>query len=427
MKLIVMNIPGHGHVNPTLPIIEGLVARGHEVIYYNSEEFRAKISATGAEFRPYPTSGLSPSAMSQAVSKHLVDVTLLLFEQSLMLTNFMLGEIQRERPDLLIFDSICLWGYQAARLSGVPSISSITTFVLEGVNLNFSWRDRLHVYGSALSRLPKLIKARSALVQRYGRASLPQKHIFPCVGDLNLLYTIPALQPPTSFIDTTFRFVGPSLPLHNQEATLPLPEGRLIYISLGTIHTDTNFYAACFEAFADMSATFVLAAGNRAAELSPPPNFIVHSHVPQLEVLQRSSLFVTHAGINSLHESLYFGVPMVMVPQQMEQAMNARIAEMHGLGVILGGQPPYGKGVNAVMLREAVEKVLADEGYQAAAQRMKGLLQATNGTADAIEAILDFGAAGPHIDRDASGLLHALDGVQHDAVVSVGGYHTAGR
>jgi MGT family glycosyltransferase len=393
MKIILMGVPGHGHVNPTLPIMQRLIAGGVQVLAYNTEDFRAKISATGAEFRAYPDTVLTAESIAHAVETHLVNVTQILFEASLTLTAFMVGEIGREAPDLVIFDSICLWGLQAARISGLPSIASITTFVQEGVKLRNSWRDTWHLVGGALLRLPKLLKARSALVQRYGRASLPEKYIFPCTGHLNIVYTIRELQPPTPVIDATFRFVGPSLPQRDQEPTLPLPDGRVIYISLGTIHTNNlQFFASCFEAFAEEPGCFILSAGAQAEHLKPPANFIVCSHLPQLEVLQRADLFITHAGMNSLHESLYFGVPMVMVPQQMEQVMNARIAQMHDLGIVLGDHPPYGQQVSASMLRTAVATVLAEPRYRKATRRVQQLLQATDGTTEAVEAILEFGA-----------------------------------
>ncbi len=50
---VFLNVPGHGHVNPTLAVVQELVRRGERVIYYLSEEFRAAIEATGATFRSY--------------------------------------------------------------------------------------------------------------------------------------------------------------------------------------------------------------------------------------------------------------------------------------------------------------------------------------------------------------------------------------
>jgi UDP:flavonoid glycosyltransferase YjiC (YdhE family) len=53
-KVLFFNIPAHGHVNPTLPIVKELVQRGHQVVYHDSLSFEQAIKATGAEFRHYP-------------------------------------------------------------------------------------------------------------------------------------------------------------------------------------------------------------------------------------------------------------------------------------------------------------------------------------------------------------------------------------
>ena len=58
-KAVFFNIPAHGHVNPTLPLVQELVRRGETVIYYAIEDFRRKIEATGACCRTYES--LSPS------------------------------------------------------------------------------------------------------------------------------------------------------------------------------------------------------------------------------------------------------------------------------------------------------------------------------------------------------------------------------
>jgi len=63
-KILVFNVPAHGHVNPTLPIVRELVSRGEQVAYYLTDEFELQIRYTGAEFRRIediqPSSGLPP-------------------------------------------------------------------------------------------------------------------------------------------------------------------------------------------------------------------------------------------------------------------------------------------------------------------------------------------------------------------------------
>ena len=88
----------------------------------------------------------------------------------------------------------------------------------------------------------------------------------------------------------------------------------------------------------------------------------MRASVPQLDLLARVDLFVTHGGMNSVSEGLYYGVPLVVVPQQLEQALNGRQAARHGAGIVVGDTPPYGQ-VDAATLRTAVDRVLVDASY----------------------------------------------------------------
>jgi UDP:flavonoid glycosyltransferase YjiC (YdhE family) len=51
---------------------------------------------------------------------------------------------------------------------------------------------------------------------------------------------------------------------------------------------------------------------------------LVKSYLPQLEILKRADVFITHAGFNSVNEALYFGVPMLALPQINDQHMVAK-------------------------------------------------------------------------------------------------------
>ncbi|MFL5662042.1 MAG: nucleotide disphospho-sugar-binding domain-containing protein, partial [Ktedonobacteraceae bacterium] len=102
-------------------------------------------------------------------------------------------------------------------------------------------------------------------------------------------------------------------------------------------------------------------------------------------ILRRTRLFVTHAGTNSVMESMYFGVPMVLIPQQPEQHMHAERVVDLGLGVMLD------KGnVTASTLREAVERVAQDAAYRERAQRMQQSVRAAGGYQRAVDAIMQF-------------------------------------
>ncbi|MBK8900443.1 MAG: glycosyl transferase [Anaerolineaceae bacterium] len=377
MKIVFLNVPGHGHVNPTLALVSELTRRGHHIIYYNNTEFALPIEQSGAEFRPYPDPQPTAAALAEKANS-LPQVSVWVLEQSQRLLPWLLEELRHEQPDLILFDSICLWGMQAAQLLGIPSVASITTFVAEGVKGMFTLRDGLALAGQALTALPGIIGQRRQLVRSYGPEIFPRPQIFPAISDTNLVYTSREFQPETNFIDETFHFVGPSLDTAVRQPTdFPwhlLDDGRpLIYLSLGTIyHNRANFYRMAFRTFADHRGQFILSAGRMTdlAALGPiPDNFIVRNFVPQLELLPRMNAFITHGGMNSINEGLYFGVPLVVVPQQMEQALNARQAARLGAAVVLGDRPPYGR-TSPTALRQALDDVLTDDRYRQNAEQI---------------------------------------------------------
>lgn len=112
-----------------------------------------------------------------------------------------------------------------------------------------------------------------------------------------------------------------------------------------------------------------------------PGNFTVKNVVDQISVLQTANVFITHCGMNSANESLYFGVPMVLFPQHSEQGLVAdRIAEL-GAGLKL-------KGNKSKDLEAAVFEVLTNPTYQENAQKLSETFQNAGGAVEAANVIL---------------------------------------
>jgi MGT family glycosyltransferase len=250
--------------------------------------------------------------------------------------------------------------------------------VSEDVPGILTWRDYLQVFRLAYSYLPALMRLRRKLVKTYGSDIFPGKSILPCKGDINIVYTSREFQPETPYIDDSFRFVGPSiLATTRTETDFPWdlldPERTRIYLSLGTLYSNNiDFYRTFLTAFSDHPAQFILSVGRQTDihNLEPVPgNFIIRSSGPQLDLLQKVDLFITHGGMNSINEALYYSVPLVVVPQQIEQLINGRQVARQGAGVLLADRPPYGR-LDAGVLRCGVDKVLADPSYRINAERL---------------------------------------------------------
>ncbi len=397
-KLIYLNIPAYGHVNPTLPVVQELIRRGDQVLYYNTETFRRPIERTGATFRAYPETILTPEGISRVLQDgNLSNVSVLLLRAAEALVPFVVEELAQEAPDLLIYDATVLWGRIAARRLKLRSVASISTFILDLKSGILGRRDMLSMLGQTLPNLPRIFAPRIRLSRRYGNAFPTTRTLFPVLGDRNIVFTARELQPDTSLIDETFRFVGPSINPQTRSEDFPferLNEGRVVYISLGTVHRSRDFIRQCFEAFRNYPAQFILSAGKETgieALGDIPANFIVRQSVPQLAVLERADGFITHGGINSVQEGLYYGVPLLVIPQQVEQLFNARIVAAQGTGLVLD-EALKGREVVAETLRQMLDQLLNEPSYRAAAVMVQKTLRASGGYPQAADEIQAFAA-----------------------------------
>ena len=155
--------------------------------------------------------------------------------------------------------------------------------------------------------------------------------VFCNPAPLTIVYTTREFQPFGETFDQTYKFVGPSISsrLTQENFDLTAIKGKsLIYISLGTVFNQAiDFYKLCFKAFGNTDHTVVMSIGEKAqiSDLGEiPKNFIVKNYVPQTEVLKYTKLFITHGGMNSTHEGLYYGVPLIVIPQSADQPIIAR-------------------------------------------------------------------------------------------------------
>jgi MGT family glycosyltransferase len=385
MKIAYIGIPAHGHTNPTLSVMRELVARGHEALYYNAAWFREKVAPTGVDFRAYPEPLPDERAVTEALGE-IITASRLLAGMSERLTPFLLDEMARERPNVILYDSVAMWGYLAARTRRIPHICSITHFVLDGSQRSIGAGELARYVWTALPHVPELMRWKRRMARRYGKDVVGGITEY---GDLNLVFTSREFHPPNRFVDERFRFVGPSIDLTMRagddafDSTFDgIGDGPLVYISLGTIsNVNPLFYRTAFEAFGGYPARFVLAAGRRTglADLEPiPANFVVRQYAPQLEILQRAHAFITHGGLNSAHEGLYYDVPEIVVPHQLEQALNGKRVAETGAGVMLGARPAYGR-VTAKQLRAALDEILSKATYRDNALRIGETLRAAGG------------------------------------------------
>ena len=307
-----------------------------------------------------------------------------------------LDQIREEAPDYIIHDATAPWGAYVSEALGVPAVSSITTFafnrhVWSTTNDAFVPSDSTDPFARHLA-MARAAACRKEIQRAYGIDGPPSSELFNVYGELNIVYTTRLFQPFSETFDERFKFVGPVAAARQQDVAFPwsrLDHEVLVYVSLGTFfNQDKVFFQTCFEALRDVDCQLVVSTGRGLAveALGPlPPNAVVRWYVPQLEVLQRAAVFITRGGMNSISESLYYGVPVVVIPKILEQVVNASRVQELGAGVHLQAQD-----VTIPRLRAAVRRVLADEHYQRQCKRIGDSFRQAGGVEEAVDHIFAF-------------------------------------
>ncbi len=391
-KVVVFNIPAAGHTYPTLPIVRELIARGEQVEYFSTPGFRDDIERTGAVFRCY---GSAMQRSETHAPRNLCTLAGWVMADCRTIAEAHLETVRATRPDYIIRDALAVWGNLFARLLSVPAISSISTFAFNKQNVmgnpRFLFNTLAMLPGGAFS-LWSYWKQSRAIARKYG---VPRYSIEDCFGgqeDLNLVHTSREFQPGAESFDERYKFVGSSLETRSDDADFPwdrLDERPLVYVSLGTsLNEQPDFFGNCLEAMTSEPLQVVMSVGDKIGEAEKAAlseHCIAERHVPQLCVLKRAALFITHGGMNSVSEGLYYGVPLIVVPQTAEQALiGRRVAEL-GAGLVV----PMRK-LTCHPLRQAALTVLGDERYRHASAKIGQSLREAGGYLRAADEIFAF-------------------------------------
>lgn len=386
-KIAFFCIPAHGHTNPTLEVVRELVRRGNEVRYYSYDMVKEKIEATGATFISCdsydPQMKLGPGD-AERISTDIAFSTTLLVNMTLAMDEALIGEMARWAPDCIVSDSMAIWGKLAAFKLGVPFMSSVTTFAFN--------RYSSRIMKQSVSQLFKMLfavpKANKQL-KRLKKKGYPVNNVLSIIENDNdtnaIVYTSPEFQPFSETFSDKYTFVGPSI--RELEHIPERPERKTVYISLGTvINSRPDFYRNCMKALEQSEYDVILSVG---AETDPntlgtiPDHVTVAQSVNQIEVLHQADVFLTHCGMNSVNEALYYKVPLVLFPQTVEQGGVAYRVNELGAGVYLRDDKPES-------IKSGVLEVLKNNSYRLAAEKISEGFRRCGGArlaADKIEAL----------------------------------------
>lgn len=332
MKVIFYNIKGIGHLNPTIPFVKSLAQKGVEIIYYTYPERKKLVEAAGARFCNYGDDNFKTEQYNPG--KNFVQQ---LIPATVGILPFLAKKLQIECPDLLIYDSMAPWGYCLSKMFSIPAICMVSTFAL---NAKIR-QDMYDFYSVAVD--DKNRKAIVILKEKYNIT----RCLLDALGsynDCNLVFTSKNFNPPLANMPSqNFHFVGPMITGRDEKIDFPLHKimntsRKIIYMSLGTILGEDDpslieLFKMFISAFAeDKRFLLVLSIGKHFLVKDfdkIADNCLIYNYVPQLEILKKATIFINHAGMNSVNEGLFFATPLLTIPISGDQFANAdRVATL---------------------------------------------------------------------------------------------------
>nr|ARU81128.1 CylN [Cylindrospermum licheniforme UTEX B 2014] len=400
-----------GHLNPMCTIGYELKRRGHRVTIIGMADARNKTLETGLEFKPVALKEFSEAKIAEYYAESGKMSKFAAFRHTIQFFQKTASIMLRELPsvikdigvEILIVDQTFPWVITIAEYLDIYFITICCALMINRDILvppfytpwqyNPSWLCclRNQMGYKILDYLTQPIQdSIDEYRQKWKLAKFPLSYTFHPQELAQLTQQPAEFEFPRSSLHAVFHFTGP---FHSQASRKPVAfpwdklNGKpLIYASMGTLQ---NRLISVFEKIAaacqNLDAQLVISLGGSAKPESLPKlagNPILVEYAPQLELLQKATLVITHAGLNTALESLSNGVPMIAIPVTNDQpAVAARIV-WSGTGEAI----PVDK-LTVEKLQKCVNKVLTDDSYKRNAMRLQEAIASAGGVSRAADII----------------------------------------
>ena len=400
-------------LNPTFALAGKLRNRGHQVQYLCIPDTEPRIRSQGFDFTPifsraFPEGTLAKQSESEAQGKRY---GLAEFRDRFQGTCELLreGELDRAtrhlQPDLLLTSSGTPWVGIAACQTGIPVISFSSTLISvedsavppfksnfipkhtlrSRLRTWFEWR-KLFLYRRLYSRDWDISGDLKKLARHFG---YPMSKIdfrvetWPRLLLTEFVFFPEQLDFPRPRKPEGAFFIESAVDIERRDGDFPwdrVDEHKpLIYCTLGSLlpfkfpARSSQFFQMFMDAMAQRPAwQGVVTVGNylKPDEFNCPDNVFITSVAPQVEMLKRASLMISHGGVTGVKESAFMGVPMLLMPVYYDEFGNAARVVYHGLGARLRL-----KEVSALELGRLIDRVLEDSSYSERAKLMSEKLR----------------------------------------------------
>jgi UDP:flavonoid glycosyltransferase YjiC (YdhE family) len=345
-----------------VPLARALLERGHELLWATGADACERLGREG--FRAVPAGLGEREAMAELYRRFPEVLSLTPAERPEYMFPRLFGTVraatmlrdlaaaaERWSPQLFVCDAAEFAGHLQARVLGVPSVT--------------------HSFGALLpeTRVNTLARLIEPLWTERGLEPRPYGGAYDC---LYIDIYPPSLQIGNRSHVLATQLLGPrAFAIAGDE---PLPEwvasesGPLVYVTFGTVFSNVAALSNIVEGVRSLPVRVVVTVGPHGDPASlgaQPENVHVARYIPQTDLLERCAIVISHGGSGTFLASLAARVPQLCVPQAADQFLNAAACERAGVGLVL--QPG---AVSVASVRGAVERLLSDDAFRAAATRM---------------------------------------------------------
>jgi zeaxanthin glucosyltransferase len=421
MKIGFIAYPASGHLYPMTALARKLQSRGHEVICIGVPDIEPIVRDAGLTFVPYCEEEFPAGSLAEAyapVAKmHGMEVVTYTCEKvfaplARAALKHLPQALEKTGVEALVMDPIHFFLELVPIKMSIPYVQVCCALHLDLSGTTppfiFNWR-----HETTPEALIRNIEGVHQTVQTLLPVLAEATHYADCTGLGSNWQEPGSTQSKLAFITQTpkefdfpgipwptqFHYAGP---LHDGEGRAPVAfaweklNGKsLIYASLGTLVNGLDYaYRAILEAAKQLpEVQLVLSVGQSVNldELRPvPSDAIIVRTAPQLQLLKRAALCITHAGMNTTLEALAQGVPMVALPIGYDQPGVAARIDYHGVGKSLEVATLTGK-----QMLKAIREVLENSSYRQRAHDFQRIIKRTSGlevAADRIEEAFQTGS-----------------------------------
>ncbi len=397
-KIALVCPPLPGHLNPMASLGRALERRGHDVTFFHIPAVEGSVRGQSLNFEAVgavQSDALADSIRQMAAAEGLSSLRFAVRcsrQIAELLCEHLPAAFLKTGTELVLADQNEPAAATVAEHLKLPFVSVCPSLPLNrepAIPPPFvPWTYRPDIWGRARNRIgyalsDRLIAPINRTINRYRRRwglppiSRPDDTFSPRAQLCQLVreFDFPRKQLPASF-----HYLGPFYGSTSPSVAFPFEQlnGKpLIYASLGTLQArNSRHFHTIAEACAGLDAQLLIATGGDSGDLpkSLPGEPLVVRYAPQLDILARSSLTITHAGLNTVMQSLLFGVPMIALPITHDQpAIAARVARS-GAGEAI----PI-RNLTASALRETILRVMQTATYRARARDLKDSIKVAGG------------------------------------------------